>query len=259
MPPEKPLLQAAAAERVAVAELVGRQQVANALDRDGRVEEPEPAAQHGLVALVEAPGEADARAEVVLVRVDERLGQARLGGRERAVQRDQAGRQLRRDLGVRHDVVAAVRRDEVGERVVLLVPRADDLVAQAEKHREALGSPSSRPGRRTAKSLEWPSSGPRLVTWSRTSLRQAEQEVRERVAGRRAAEPVPPAEVHAEAEPVARHVAGPEPAALDRVAARDPGEVVADREGVLIDAFGPRSVPASAMLVGRLRPAWNLN
>ena len=51
-------------------------------------------------------------------------------------ERDEAWRQLRRDLGVRHDVVAAVGRHEVGELQVLLVPDADDLVAQPEVHRQ---------------------------------------------------------------------------------------------------------------------------
>src|SRR4029079_9558864 len=65
--PGESVTQAAAAERVAVAELVGGQQIPNTLDGDGRVEEPEPAAQHGLVALVAGPREDNERAEVVHV------------------------------------------------------------------------------------------------------------------------------------------------------------------------------------------------
>ena len=141
VPPEKPLRSPPPARRVDEAELVGGQQVADALDRDRRVEQAEAAAEHRLVALVEAPGEADARAEVVLVGVDQRLGQAHLVGGARAAERDQAGRQQGRDLCVGHDVIAAVDGPEVREGQVLLVPRADDLVAQAEEHRQALVDP----------------------------------------------------------------------------------------------------------------------
>ena len=62
--------EAAAGGRVCEAELVGREQVADALDRDGRVEQPEAATEHRLAALVESPGEAHSWAEVVLVGVD---------------------------------------------------------------------------------------------------------------------------------------------------------------------------------------------
>ena len=65
-------------------------------------------------------------------------GRPDLVGRQGAAERDQAGRQQRRDLRVRHDVMAAVDRAEVRESQALLVPRADDLVAQAEEHRQAL-------------------------------------------------------------------------------------------------------------------------
>ena len=108
VPPEKPLRSPPPRRRVDEAELVGREQIADALDRHGRMEQPEAAPEHGLVALVEAPGEAHARAEVVLVGVDQRLGQAHLVCRPGAVERDQSGRQQRRDRLVGHDVVAAV-------------------------------------------------------------------------------------------------------------------------------------------------------
>ena len=49
------------------------------------------------------------------------------------------------------------------------------------------------------------------------------------------------------------------PPRLQRVAALDPREVVAERECVLLEACGRRSVPASAMLVGRFVPAVNWN
>ena len=145
--------QAAAAPRRRVAELVGRQQVANALHGNGRVEEAEAAAQHGLVALVEAPGKADARAEIVHVGVEQRVGQARFRCQQRAVERNQTGRQLRRDLRARHDVVAAVVEDEVGQQTAVLVPRADDLVAQAQEDRQgSVHFPVVLPN--TAKSFE---------------------------------------------------------------------------------------------------------
>ena len=71
-------------------------------------------------------------------------------------------------------------------------------------------------------------------------------------------EPVLAAEVDAEAEPVARHVAGPEAAALDRVAALDPRDVVADREGVLVAACGRRCAPRRRCWSGRNVPAREL-
>ena len=98
---------------------------------------PKPPRSDGLVALVEAPGEAHSRAEVVLVGVDQRLGQADLVCRPRAVEREQARRQQRRDRLVGHHVIAAIEGPEVGEGQVFLVPRAHDLVAQAEKQRQA--------------------------------------------------------------------------------------------------------------------------
>ena len=81
------------------------------------MEEAEAAAQDRLVVLAQAPGEADARAEVVLVGVDELLAEADLVRGARAAERDEAGRQQGRDLGVRDDVVAAVLGDEVGDQV----------------------------------------------------------------------------------------------------------------------------------------------
>ena len=70
----------AAPDRVSVPELVGRQQVAHTLHGNGRMEQPEAAAQHRPVVLIETPGEADARAEVVSVRMNQRAGQAHVAG-----------------------------------------------------------------------------------------------------------------------------------------------------------------------------------
>ena len=72
VPPEKPLRRPPPRQVLHVAELVGGEQVAHALHGHRRMEEAEAAAQDGLVVLAQAPGEADARAEVVLVGVDER-------------------------------------------------------------------------------------------------------------------------------------------------------------------------------------------
>ena len=88
--------------------------------------------------------------------------------------------------------------------------------------------------------------------------RQPEQEVGERVARRCAIEPIPAAEVHAEAEAVARHVAIPEAAALDRVSALDPGEVVADARTRSGPPCGRRSAPRRRCCVGRNGPLWKL-
>ena len=128
--------QTAAPVRRRVAELVGREQVANALHGDCRVKEAEAAAEDGLVALVETPGKADARAEIVHVGVEQRIGQARFRCQQRAVERNETGRELRRDLRARHDVVAAVVKNEVGQQPALFVPRADDLVAQSQEYRQ---------------------------------------------------------------------------------------------------------------------------
>src|SRR5207302_5360044 len=97
----------------------------------------EAAAQHGLVALIEAPGVAQSRTEVVLVSTDQRVRQTCLIGRQRAAERDEAGRQERSDLRIRHDMVAAIDRQKVRERPGVLVPCADDLVTQTEKERQA--------------------------------------------------------------------------------------------------------------------------
>ena len=63
--------------------------------------------------------------------------------------------------------------------------------------------------------------------------RHPEQEIGERVAGEGAAKPIPTAVIDAEAKPVASGVVGPEAAALERVGALDPRDVVAQRKGVL--------------------------
>ena len=62
---------------------------------------PEAASENRLVALVETPGEADSRAEIVLVGVDQRVRQTGLVSRERTAESDQARRQLGRHLRVR--------------------------------------------------------------------------------------------------------------------------------------------------------------
>ena len=163
VPPEKPLRRPPPPIRVDVAELVGRQQVADALDGHGRVEEPEAAAQHRLVALVEALGEADARAEVVLVGVDQRVGQARprspIRVRSSAIR---PGGSFAATSSLGTTWIPAVGRREVRERPVLLVPRRRRPRSAGRGTASGSGSPSSRPGRTRAMSLECPSSGPRL-------------------------------------------------------------------------------------------------
>ena len=94
VPSEKAFWRRAAAVVLVVAELVRGQQVAHALHRDRGVEEAEAAADDGLVVAAGAPGEAHARAEVVLVGVDQGVRVAGLAGDERAAEVLQAGRQL---------------------------------------------------------------------------------------------------------------------------------------------------------------------
>ena len=70
----------AAPDTCSVAELVGGQQIADALHGDGRVEEPEPPRSTVLLLSSSRQAKPDARAEVVLVAVDEGVGQADLVG-----------------------------------------------------------------------------------------------------------------------------------------------------------------------------------
>src|SRR5439155_6142008 len=94
--------------------------------------------QHGPVALVESPGIAKSGTEVVLVRANQRVGQTGLIGRQRAAQLDEARRQKCSDLRIRHDMMAAIDRQKVRERLRALMPRADHLVTQSEKDRQTL-------------------------------------------------------------------------------------------------------------------------
>src|SRR5207244_13424467 len=94
------IAETAAAKSPEEPEFVGGEQVPDPLDRDGWMEQAKAAAQHGLIALVEAPGIAHSRAEVVLVRADQCSRQACLISRKRAAERNQAGRQQRSNLGI---------------------------------------------------------------------------------------------------------------------------------------------------------------
>ena len=137
MPVEKPWASVDAAARDAVPELVGGQQVAHALNGDGGVEEAEAAAQHRLVALPRRQANPTRGLKLFLSVLMRVLGRPTSLAEHGAVERDDAGRQQGRDLRVRHDVVSAVVEDEVRELVVLLVPDADDLVAEAEEEGQA--------------------------------------------------------------------------------------------------------------------------
>ena len=196
------------------------------------MEEAEAAPDDRLVVVTRAPGEAHARAEVVLVGVDELLAEADLIGDAGPPQGDQSRREQGGDLGVGDDVVAALERPEVREQLAVLVPDPDDLVAQAQEEGQVLVDPpvvldEARHVLRVA--LER-SPGGRLVGGV---VREPEQEIGEGVPGLGAVEAVPAAEVDADAEAVARHVAVVQRSHPERVAAQDPGEVVTDREGVL--------------------------
>src|SRR5206468_706740 len=98
------MAETAAAPRPEEPEFVGGEEVPDALDCNGRMEQSEPAAQDGFIVLVEAPGIADARAEVVLVGPDQGVRQAGLIRRQRAAKRNQAGWQQRSHLRIRHHV-----------------------------------------------------------------------------------------------------------------------------------------------------------
>ena len=159
-----------------------------------------------------------------------------------AAERDQAGREQRSDLRIWHHVMTAVHRQEVRERVVLLVPCPYDLIAEAEEERQALvDAPVVLAEERDVVRL----------TIQRPAVRHlvahveghAQQEVGERVSGRCAAEPILSAEIDAEAKPVASGVARPQAATLQRMRSQDRREAVAEREGVL--AHGAVDVAAS--------------
>ncbi len=225
--------QGDAAPGDAVPELVGGHQVAQALDGDGGVEDAEAAAQHRPVAAAEPVGEADARADVVLVGLDEAVAETQLIRSLDAIERDHRGRQQRCDLGVRHDPVAAAgQEDEVRELLVLLVPDPHDLVAKAQVE----GQVAARlpvvldvGGEVIGVAVQRAAVGHLVLGLTR----HAEEEIAERVAGHGGVELIAAAEVDAGAEPVARDVAIEERARLERVAAHDPGDVVRDGERVL--------------------------
>ena len=132
----EPLLQRRPRVGDVVAERVARHDVARALGRAGRMEDAEPASEHGLVVAAEPVGEADAGAQVVAVGLDQPAPDAELVADQRAAERDGARRQQRPDVRGRHDVMSAVGRHEVRVDVVLVDEHADHLVAQPEKQRE---------------------------------------------------------------------------------------------------------------------------
>ena len=100
------------------------------------MEDAEAAAQHGLVAAVEALREADARADVVPVGLDQPTPDLELVRRERAAQLPGTRRQQRADGGARHDVMPAVGGDEVRVDVVPVDEDADHLVPQPQEQRQ---------------------------------------------------------------------------------------------------------------------------
>ena len=82
--------------------------MSRALRGAGRMEDAEPAAEHGLVAAVEAMREAEARADVVAIGLDQAAADLELVRRRGAAQSHGARRQQCGDVVVRHDVMAAV-------------------------------------------------------------------------------------------------------------------------------------------------------
>ena len=126
----------------------------------------------------------------------------------------------------------SVGRAEVGKREAVLVPRADDFVTQAEEGRHTpadLPVVLRKPGDVVRMAVERTAVGDLIAG----VYRAAEQEVGEGVAGDTPIKPVLATEIDAKSEAVARHVARPETARLQRMPALDPREVVAQREGVL--------------------------
>src|SRR3954468_22057664 len=102
----------------------------------------------------------------------------------------------------------AVGRAEVGERKAALVPRADDLVAQAQERCQA---PANLPvvlredGDVVRVAIEWPTVGVLIPDVTR----KAKEEIREGIARGTGVEAILTAETDPEAEAVARHVARP--------------------------------------------------
>ena len=210
------IAEPAAAPRSDEPEFVGGEQVPDALDCDGRMEQAKAAAQHGLIALVEAPGIADSRTEVVLVGADQGVRQTCLVGCQRAAERNQAGRQQLSNLRIRHHVMTAVDRQEVREGLIVLVPRPDDFIAQPEEERQALVDAPvvlAEEGNIIRVALERSTVGYLVAHVGG----HAQQKVGERVSGERAAEPILAAEIDPEAKPVASEVAGPQAAVFQRV------------------------------------------
>ncbi len=112
------------------------------------------------------------------------------------------------------------------------MPRSHDLVSQAKKQRQALVDPPvvlAEERDVVGMALERSTVGHLVARVGG----HPQQEIGERIAGEGAAESILPAEIHAEAEPVAGGVERPEAAAFERVAAPDPRDVVAQREGIL--------------------------
>ena len=247
----KALLQLRPGESDRVAERVARHDVARALGGARRMEDAESAPKHGLVAVVEALSEAEARADVVPVGLDQPAADVELVRRERAGQLLGARRQQRADRGVRHDVMPAVGRDEVRVDVVSVDEDADHLIPQPQEQRQ--------PGIQLEVVLR--EHGPvvrervhRQVAAGIALLAhfvgQTEQEVRERVARRKPREGVRAFRfVRAGGVAVLRVVARVDAAELDRVRALQPGRAAAEREGRLIE-IAERVLPLVAN-VGR--------
>ena len=202
------------------------------------MEDAEPAAEHGLVAGVEAVCEADPRADVVAIGLDQAAPDT--GGRRRAACGSRIcapGRQQLADRGGRHEMMAAVGRNEVGVDVVPVDEHADHFIAQPEEQRQPrIQLPvvlrEDRPVVREGIHRQI-AAGIALLA---DHVGQAEHEIAEGVAGREAGEGVGPLRlVGAGRVSVLGEVAGVDAAEFDAVRALEPGRGAAQRERRLIE------------------------
>ena len=118
-----------------IPEGIARHDVARALRGARWMEDAEAAADNVLRVAPGAIGEAQSRADVVEVGVDQPGPQSRLVRGQRPVQGLRARRQQARNLRTRDDMVAAVVRQEIREDVVAIDEHADHFVTRAEKQR----------------------------------------------------------------------------------------------------------------------------
>jgi hypothetical protein len=167
--------------------------------------------RHGLLAAADAPGEADPRAEVVVVRVQQRVGEAEVARQPDALELLKAGGEPGQHLLVRHHMVAALLGDEVPEDVALLVPGPHQLVPQSQEERHVFVEPPVvlKEHREVVGVAVSGATGSHPVG---DVTGEAEQEIAECAAGPRAAEPVLPAVVQPASAAVDRAVARPQDA-----------------------------------------------